>query len=240
MASSFNPGASGNNFLFRLLGVEAVKVVPLGRDLEAEMKAMAKAVAALGRKAYIIPGGGSNPIGALGYVACAEEILAQTFHIGLKLDHVVCASGSAGTHAGLICGLVGNRSHLPLTGINVRRPRSEQEGNVHKLAQETAALLGIDDGIPRDAIVALGDWVGPGYSLPTPEMVEAVRLVARLEGILLDPVYTGKAMAGLIALVKQGHFKKGENVLFVHTGGAPGLYAYQDVLLAGESMNVIK
>ena len=240
VANSFNPDASGNNFLFRLLGVEAVKVVPLGADLEAGMQAMAKAVAALGRKAYLIPGGGSNPIGALGYVACAEEILAQTFHLGLKLDHVVCASGSAGTHAGLVCGLVGNRSHLPLTGINVRRPRAEQEGNVHKLAQQTAALLGIDGGIPREAIVALGDWVGPGYSLPSPEMVGAVRLLARIEGILLDPVYTGKAMAGLIALVKQGHFKKGENVLFVHTGGAPGLYAYQDVLLAGESMNVIK
>ena len=240
VAHSFNPDASGNNFLFRLLGVEAVKVVPLGADLEAGMWAMANQVAALGRKAYVIPGGGSNPIGALGYVACAEEILAQTFHLGLKLDHVVCASGSAGTHAGFICGLVGNRSHLPLTGINVRRPRAEQEGNVHKLAQQTAALLGIDGGIPRAAIVALGDWVGPGYSLPSPEMVGAVRLLARIEGILLDPVYTGKAMAGLVALVKQGHFKKGENVLFLHTGGAPGLYAYQDVLLAGEAMTLLK
>jgi D-cysteine desulfhydrase len=88
--------------------------------------------------------------------------------------------------------------------------------------------------------VALGDWVGPGYSLPSPEMVDAVRLLARTEGILLDPVYTGKAMAGLLALVKQGHFKKGENVLFLHTGGAPGLYAYQKVLLAGETMTVLK
>jgi len=237
---SFDPEASGNNFLFRLLGVEAVKVVKLGADLTAEMEEMAQEVAALGRKAYVIPGGGSNPIGALGYVACAEEILAQTFDLGLRLDHVVCASGSAGTHAGLINGLIGNRSRLPLTGINVRRPRDEQEANVHTLAQETAALLGLEGGIPREAIVALGDWVGPGYSLPTPEMVEAVRLLARLEGILLDPVYTGKAMAGLIALVEQGRFRKDENVLFVHTGGSPGLYAYQDVLLAGETMNVLR
>jgi D-cysteine desulfhydrase len=237
---SFDPDASGNNFLFRLLGVEAVKVVEAGVDLAAAMDGMARDVAALGRRAYVIPGGGSNPIGALGYVACAEEILAQTFDLGLRLDHIVCASGSAGTHAGLINGLVGNRSHIPLTGINVRRPREEQERNVHKLAEETAGLLGIDGGIPRAAITALGDWVGPGYSLPTPEMVAAVRLVARLEGVLLDPVYTGKAMAGLIALVRAGHFKKGENVLFLHTGGSPGLYAYQRVLLEGETMNAAR
>ena len=94
-----------------------------------------------------------------------------------------------------------------------------------------AALLGIPGGIPREAITALGDWVGPGYSLPTPEMVEAVRMLAQVEGILLDPVYTGKAMAGLIALIRSGAFKAGERVLFVHTGGSPALYAYQSVLV---------
>ena len=229
--NSYNPDATGNNFLFRLLGVEAISVVKAGVDLAAEMQKAADQVAALGRKAYIIPGGGSNALGALGYVSCAEEILAQTHEMGLRLDHIVCASGSTGTHAGLICGLVGNNSQIPLTGINVRRTRQEQEPNVHKLAQETAALLGIPGGIPREAITALGDWVGPGYSLPTPEMVEAVRLLAQVEGILLDPVYTGKAMAGLIALVRSGTFKEGQRVLFVHTGGAPALYAYQSVLV---------
>ncbi len=231
VAHSYSPDASGNNFLFRLLGVETLTVVPTGVDLAAEMQKAADQVAALGRKAYIIPGGGSNPLGALGYVSCAEEILAQTHELDIRIDHIVCASGSTGTHAGLICGLVGNNTQIPLTGINVRRTREEQEPNVHKLAQETAALLGIPGGIPREAITALGDWVGPGYSLPSPEMVEAVQLLARVEGILLDPVYTGKAMAGLIALVRRGAFKKGEHVLFVHTGGAPALYAYQSVLV---------
>jgi D-cysteine desulfhydrase len=231
VARSYNPDATGNNFLFRLLGVEAVTVVATGVDLAAEMQKVAGQVAALGRKAYIIPGGGSNPLGALGYVSCAEEILSQTHELDLRLDQIVCASGSTGTHAGLICGLVGNNAQIPLTGINVRRTREEQEPNVHKLAQETAALLGIPGGIPREAITALGDWVGPGYSLPSPEMVEAVQMVARVEGILLDPVYTGKAMAGLIGLIRRGTFKKGERVLFVHTGGAPALYAYQSVLV---------
>jgi D-cysteine desulfhydrase len=231
VADSYDPEATGNNFLFRLLGVEAITVVKTGVDLAAEMQKVADEVAALGRKAYIIPGGGSNALGALGYVSCAEEILAQSFDLGLRLDHVVCASGSTGTHAGLLAGLVGNNSHLPVTGINVRRTREEQEPNVHKLAQDVAELLGIRGGVPREAVIALGDWVGPGYSLPSPEMVEAVTMVARVEGILLDPVYTGKAMAGLIGLVRRGVFRKGERVLFLHTGGAPALYAYQQVLL---------
>jgi D-cysteine desulfhydrase len=231
VAHSYDRDAGGNNFLFRLLGVEAITVVEADTDLAREMEQVAGAVAALGRKAYIIPGGGSNPLGALGYVSCAEEILGQTWDLGLRLDHIVCASGSTGTHAGLIAGLVGNNSHIPVTGINVRRTRAEQEPNVFKLAQQVAELLGIAGGIPRDAVTALGDWVGPGYSLPTPEMVEAVQMVARVEGILLDPVYTGKAMAGLIGLIRRGTFKRGENVLFVHTGGSPGLYAYQSVLV---------
>jgi D-cysteine desulfhydrase len=228
---SYNPDASGNNFLYRLLGVEQIKVVDLGTDLGAAMQAMADEVARAGRKAYVIPGGGSNPLGALGYVACAEEILQQSFEMGLRLDHIVCASGSAGTHAGLIDGLIGNNAQIPLTGINVRRPRQEQEPMVHDLAERTALFLGLAGDIPRQAITALGDWVGPGYSLPSPEMVEAVRMLAQVEGILLDPVYTGKAMAGLIGLIRRGEFKKGQHVLFVHTGGAPALYAYQQVLV---------
>jgi len=195
------------------------------------MRKVADEVASLGRKAYVIPGGGSNPLGALGYVSCAEEILAQTHELGIRLDHIVCASGSTGTHAGLLTGLVGNNSQIPLTGINVRRTQAEQEPNVYKLVEQTAALLGIRGGVPRECVRALGDWVGPGYSLPTSEMVEAVRMLAQVEGILLDPVYTGKTMAGLIGLIRRGEFDRGTNVLFVHTGGAPALYAYQNVLV---------
>jgi D-cysteine desulfhydrase len=226
---SYDPKASGNNLLFDLLGVEAVTVVEGGADLDAAMQAIADELQGQGRRGYIIPGGGSNALGALGYVACAEEILTQSFELGLRLDHIVCASGSAGTHAGLLAGLIGCNAHIPLTGINVRRPRETQEANVHKLALATAELLNVP-AVPRDAVRALGDWVGPGYSLPTEEMVEAVRLLARLEGVLLDPVYTGKAMAGLIGLVARGEWSRGDRILFVHTGGSPALYAYQGVL----------
>lgn len=230
--NSYDPKASGNIFLFDLLGAEQVTVVDAGTDLAAAMKRIAAELAAIGRKAYLIPGGGSNPLGALGYVACAQEILAQTFDMGLRVDQILCTSGSAGTHAGLLVGLIGAQVAIPLTGINVRRQRAEQEANVHALAQQTAALLGLAGGVPRASVVALDEWVGPGYSIPSPEMVEAVRLVARLEGVLLDPVYTGKAMAGLIALVARRHFERDANVLFVHTGGSPALFAYQDALRA--------
>jgi len=230
VAGTYDPKASGNNFLFGLMGVERVSVVRAGSDLMAAMEAMAADLPAAGRKGYVIPGGGSNPLGALGYVACADEIIAQTFERGLALDHIVTPSGSAGTHAGLLVGLIGRRAGIPLTGVNVSRPREQQEANVHALASATAASLGIPGGIPREAVTALDEWVGPGYSLPTPEMIEAVHMLARLEGVLLDPVYTGKAMAGLIGLVRRGHFRTGDNVLFVHTGGSPALFAYQDVL----------
>lgn len=225
---SYDPGASGNNFLFDLLGVEAVTVVDGGADLALAMQTIADDLAAEGRRGYIIPGGGSNALGALGYVVCADEIIAQSFEMGVAFDHVICASGSAGTHAGLLAGFAAASYDAKLIGINVRRPRAEQESNVYAHAVEAAEFLKAP-APPRTSVVALDEWVGPGYSLPTPEMVEAVRLLASLEGVLMDPVYTGKAMAGLIGLIRRDHFAKTDNVLFVHTGGAPALYAYQDV-----------
>ncbi len=223
---TYNPEASGNNFLYQLMGVEQIKVVAGGSDLAAEMQAVADELAAEGRRAYIIPGGGSNPVGATGYVACALEILSQSFEAGLNIDRVVCASGSTGTHAGLVVGFQGSSSGIEVVGIDVSRSREEQEPLVYDLVQQTAAHLGVTAPIPREAVRCFGDYVGPGYSLPTAEMVEAVKLLARTECILLDPVYTGKAMAGLIDLVRKGWFRKDETLLFVHTGGSPALFAY--------------
>jgi D-cysteine desulfhydrase len=223
---SYRKAASGNNFLFDLLGVESVHVAKAGEDLAGTMTQIANELAAQGRRGYVIPGGGSTPLGALGYVTCAQEIIQQSFDLGVDFEHVVCASGSAGTHAGLLVGFTGARYETTLTGINVRRPRAEQEGNVHSLSIATAALLGVP-APARESVRALDEWVGPGYSLPTPEMIDAVRMLARTEGILLDPVYTGKAMAGMIGLIRRGHFRNSDRVLFVHTGGSPVLYAYQ-------------
>lgn len=232
VADSYDRDASGNNMLFRLLGAEQVRVVEGGTDLEAGMAEMAEEVRSEGGKPYVVPGGGSTPLGALGYVSCAEEILAQAFERGLRIDHVVCASGSGGTHAGLVAGLWANRSGIPVTGISVRAERTPQEAKILDLARRTLRLAGVEDELPAEAVEVVDDYVGPGYSLPTDEMVEAIQLFARTEGVLLDPVYTGKTAAGLVGLVREGRFEPDQNVLFVHTGGSPALYAYQDVVLS--------
>ena len=228
---SYNKDASGNNYLFRLLGVEDIRVVPGGSDMMAELNKLADELRAKGRKPYVVPGGGSNIIGGLGYVACAQEILSQTFNMGLNIDQIVCASGSTGTHAGLLTGIKGENANIPVTGISVNRKQDVQQEAVYKLVQGLAEELEIKTPIAKEDVVVFDGYVGPGYSLPTDSMVEAVQLLARTEGILLDPVYTGKTMAGLIDLVRKGHFKKGENVLFIHTGGWPALFAYTDVTL---------
>ncbi len=225
---SYKPEASGNNLLFELLDVKSIQVVPGGSDMVAEMQKKSDELKAAGKKPYIIPGGASNAIGALGYAVCAEELMAQLNTLHLGMDHVVVPSGSAGTHAGMVVGMTGTNGNIPISGINVSRTKDVQEEIVYKLAQETARKLEIQTEIARNAVVCFDQYVGPGYSLPTDSMVEAVKLFAKHEAILLDPVYTGKTAAGLIDLVRQGYFSEGSNVLFLHTGGSPALYAYLD------------
>jgi len=232
-AGTYDPDATGNNFLFDLLGVESIEVVPAGTDLAAGMARIAGALKSEGRTPYVIPGGGSNQLGALGYVACAGEIFAQSADMGIAFDAVVCASGSAGTHAGLLVGLESARSGMPLVGVSVRRAEAEQIALVEGLATRTATLLGHDAAVVIGKTVVDDRWVGDGYALPTETMIEAVRLLAGHEGVLLDPVYTGKAMAGLIGQVREGRWTQGQNILFVHTGGSPALYAYRPVLAKG-------
>ena len=225
---SYKPEASGNNFLFQLLGVKSISVVPGGSDMMGEMQKLAETLRAEGKKPYVIPGGASNKIGALGYVSCAEEVLRQLFETGLRIEHMVVPSGSAGSHAGIIAGMIGNNAGIPVTGIGVNRKKEAQQAAVLKLAQETLDYIGTGVTMPAEAVVAFDDYVGPGYSLPTDGMVEAVKLLASTESILLDPVYSGKAMAGLIDLVRKDYFPEGSNVLFLHTGGSPALFAYLD------------
>lgn len=228
---SYSLGASGNNLLFRLLGASSTTVVPAGTDLMAAMEDVAATVTAAGGKPYIVPGGGSNSLGALGYVSCAEEILSQSFDMSVPFQSVVCSSGSGGTHAGLVAGFYGNDSGVRVTGISVRAERTQQESKLRILAQETLTLAGSGRILPEDQIAVRDEFVGPGYSLPTPEMTHAIQLFARLEGIVLDPVYTGKTAAGFIQLVRDGAFDPDSNVLFVHTGGSPAIFAYPDDVL---------
>jgi D-cysteine desulfhydrase len=229
--NSYRPDAGGNNFLFRLFGVDSITVVPTGSDMAAAMQQVADRLAAEGRKPYIIPGGGSNAVGGLGYVACAQELQQQLFEQGLTIDRVVVASGSSGTHGGLLAGFLGNSIHIPIVGIGVSRDPSDQNPLVLREAQAVADLLDLGMTVSPDQVVSFGEWWRPKYSVPNAAMVEAVQLLARSEAVLLDPVYTGKAMAGLIELSRRGYFRPEENVLFLHTGGAPALFAYEKEVL---------
>ncbi|MCX7273472.1 MAG: D-cysteine desulfhydrase [Burkholderiales bacterium] len=229
--NSYRVDASGNHFLFRLLGVDGITVVPAGTNMREAMQRVADEVAAAGGKAYVISGGGSNAVGGLGYVACAQELQQQFFEQGVRIDRVVVGSGSSGTHGGLLAGFLGNRIGIPIVGIGVSRDPADQDPLVHQEAQAVADLLGLDMTVPREAVLTFGDYWRPKYSIPNTKMVEAVQMLARTEGILLDPVYTGKVMAGLIGLSRAGYFRADENVLFLHTGGATALHAYEPQVL---------
>jgi len=223
---------NGNVLLDRLHGA-SIERHEAGTDMAAAMHRAAERLQEEGRHPYVIPGGGSNEIGALGYVNAALELLAQANDQGLRIDHLVHATGSAGTQAGLVTGLAGARTRIPVLGIGVRAAREQQEANVLALAERTAAFLDIPGAVSAADVQANCDYVGEGYGLPTPGMVEAVWLAARLEGLLLDPVYSGKGMAGLIDLIRRGHFSRDDQVVFLHTGGSAALFGYADALEPG-------
>ncbi|BBK43657.1 1-aminocyclopropane-1-carboxylate deaminase [Allostella vacuolata] len=220
---------SGNILLDRMFGAR-LHDFPAGTDMAQAMQQVADEVTARGGRPYLIPGGGSNPVGALGYVNFALELLAQATERGVVFDHLIHATGSSGTQAGIVVGLEGLRAAIPVLGITVRRTRESQEEQVMALAEATADFVGVRGAVPRRAVVANSDYVGAGYGVPTPGMLAAVKLLAREESILLDPVYSGKAMDGLIDLVRRGVFTRGQNILFVHTGGQAALFAYQPAL----------
>ena len=220
---------SGNVFLDRIFGAN-LRQFDAGTDFNAAMKSVADEVRSAGGTPYIIPGGASNAVGALGYVDCGVEMLGQFKEQNLTIDHLVSATGSAGTHAGLAVGLRASGNDLPILGIGVNAPQDVQEERVYKLAVETAELVGAKDCVAREDIIADCNYIGSGYGVPTESMTEAILMLARFEGLLFDPVYSGKALAGMIDHVRQGRFTKGQNIVFLHTGGSAGLFAYSDTL----------
>ena len=227
--------SNGNLLLDRLHGAE-IRLHPIDTDLDAATQALAEELAERGRVPYVIPGGGSNEIGALGYVEAAVELNEQAKQQSLRIDHLLHATGSAGTQAGLVVGMQVTNPEVPVHGISVEWSEAAQRDKVHDLTRRTLEFIGLESGlVARDRILVNSDYVGDGYGLPTAGMIEAVRLAAEFEGLLLDPVYTGKAFAGLIDLVRNGQFKPDENIVFLHTGGSAALFAYPDVFAETES-----
>jgi len=221
---------TGNLLIDHLLGA---RVRWAGdRDRYELMQEIAREERAAGRKPYIIPYGGSNAIGAAAYALAMQELTDQQETMGLEFSHLVFATSSGGTQAGLVAGTLATSWPGRIVGISVDKPSSKLAPAILDLARLTATYLGIDELPEQDDILVNDDYVGQGYAVMGAPEREAIRLVAETEGLLVDPVYTGRAMAGLIDLIRQGELAKGDRVLFWHTGGTPALFAYADQLLS--------
>jgi L-cysteate sulfo-lyase len=219
---------TGNVLFDQMFGI-SLEFRPAGLDMNAEAMEVTEKLAAAGRKPYFIPGGGSNEIGALGYVSCAYELLDQIKANNLDVGWIVLATGSAGTHAGMLAGLHAAGSTIPVMGISVRQPEEKQIAAVHKLAVLTAAQL-TDTPLGVEKVIVDDGYVGAGYGQPTQGTLDAINLIARREGLLFDPVYSGKGLAGMIGLAGQNFFESDKDVIFLHTGGAAALFAYGNQL----------
>ena len=230
-------GAQGNLLLDRIFGTEIVELpFSFGESSRAKIQAEADKVCERltgeGRHPYFIPAGGATPLGALGYFRATEELTLQARREGCRPDAIVVPYGTGGTLAGVLLGIDALRLDWTAWGISVAPEGAWEQSGVSPLkqiAREAASLLGLEFRLQEDRYRILFDYVGPAYGILTPACSEAILTVARADGILLDPVYTGKAMAGLIDLVRTGRFVKGQTVVFLHTGGTPALFAHPEL-----------
>lgn len=221
---------SGNRLLDDLFGAK-VHVLPGSEDAVAFAHARAESLARQGRKAYVVGMGGSSPLGAIGYARCALEILEQEAALDLRFKHIIIPNGSAGTQAGLVAGMtLAGDDPTRIQAFTVLAPVEQAQSDTEKLAAATLALLAADSCPLDDAVRIAESQRGSGYGIATDAMVEAVRLMASTQGLLLDPVYSGKAFAGLIAGVRDGTIADGSDLLYIMTGGTPGLFAYPATL----------
>jgi L-cysteate sulfo-lyase len=218
---------NGNVLLDDLFGATVLRK-PDGVDALAVAQDRAEQLCADGCRAYVVGSGGSSPLGCLGYAVCADEIMAQEQDLGLRFNRIIVPNGSSGTHAGLAAGLkaAGDKPSR-IESFTVLAPIEKARAITNELALRTLALIDPASAFTEGDIVVMDGQLGAGYGMPTEAMFEAVRLVARSEGLLLDPVYGGKAFAGLIATIRDGAWRNEEPVLFIMTGGLPGLFAYE-------------
>jgi len=223
---------SGNVLLLKLMGVR-LHDYPVGEDedgADSALEDISDRVRAEGGKPYVIPLAPVHPpLGSLGYVDMIGELLEQAQERDLRIDAIVTPTGSASTHGGILVGLRSRASDIPVYGICIRRPADAQRERVLDRARAAASLIGRQDLIEEDDINVDDGYLGPGYGLPNEKLMEGMQLAAGCEALIVDPVYSGKAMAGLIGLVRQGVFAKDQNVVFIHTGGTPALFAYTGI-----------
>ena len=222
---------TGNVLLDHILGC-SIEYRPAGLDMNQEAIMVAENLKKQGHNPYFIPGGGSNEIGALGYANCAFELTQQLNEAGIDANWLMIATGSTGTHAGLLAGFNAVNSQMKVMGSSVRQPKLKQIDAVYGLTERTNAKLGLSkNSVSKDDVLVVDDYVGEGYGMPTEKSMEAIKLFAQYEGIFLDPVYSAKGAAGLIGLIRNGHFTKDDTVVFLHTGGSVALFAYENELM---------
>ena len=214
---------SGNVFLNKLFGAD-IKICPQNEDVVKYTEKIIKDIKSKGTNVYFIPGGGSNAVGALGYVECLNEIIKENNKY--NFTQIVHATGSSGTQAGLLAGKKYFNCNIPITGICVRHKKDIQIDKVYAEAKKACEKLQCEI-LDKSDVIVYDEYIGSGYGEPTEGMVEATKLLAKKEAILLDPVYTGKGFAGLIGLIRKKKFSKNDKVLFIHTGGAVSLSAYE-------------
>ncbi len=232
MYSAAPAEVQGNYLLDRLLGAEVIFTGSADRSsVDRALDEVADDLRRHGRRPYVIPRGGASPLGSVGYLAAVLELEAQRAARQMQVDHLVCAVGSCGTLAGLWLGATWLQVPYRLWGISVSRPRDECLARVQSLAAGAAQVVELVLPPSAEMPTVLDGYLGPGYGIPSVEAIEAIRLLARTEGVFLDPVYTGKAMAGLVDLVRRGEIRRDETVIFLHTGGAPSLFAHTSSLL---------
>lgn len=222
---------TGNVLLDQLLGVQLHIAADTGQATNEELARLVAQAQRAGRRPYVIPVGASDAVGSLGYVNCATELLEQCAAVDIDPSHIVVATGSAGTHAGLLVGLRLQGSVIEVLGVAVSETSAIKIAKVRRVVDQLVALLGAaPDLVPDRDVVVLDAHVGRGYAMPAPDTIEAMRMAAQMEALILDPVYTGKAMAGLIDGVRARKLHDPRDVIFMHTGGSPALFAYSDTL----------
>jgi len=218
---------TANRLLDDLLGAH-VHLVETEHDRPPALDRLARRFAETGERPFVVPAGASDAVGGLGYAAAAAELVEQLKSQGVDATHVVTATGSGGTQGGLVAGLASLDNALQVLGVDIDADVQKTSQLVLECASATAQLLGTE--IRDERVVVIDGYAGSAYGAPTSEMRDAVRLAAELEGLILDPIYTGKAMAGLIDLVRRGRLSKRDTVVFLHTGGLPALFAYRTAL----------
>jgi len=220
----------GNLLLDKLLSAEIHFIEEYGPHVEEFMNSLADEFRAKGHTPYVVPAGASLPSTVPGYALAMEELVNQFNQIGERLDYVVCACGTGGTHAGLIFGAKLLDAKAKIVGASVFASKADATQTITKLVNGAAELFGVDVSLVSEEVAVFDDCIKEGYGVLNSEVTEAIKLVAETEGIFLDPVYTGKAMVALVDLVKKGYFTEDDNVVFFHTGGLPALFLYRNQL----------